>query len=241
MKNKKIKLNIGCGGSLVPGFINVDAFFTYAALRQIYRDRGEEFPTDAEFVQADIADMPFNDNYADYIELVDMIEHLPVRQLSQAFTELYRVLKPGGEVCIVTTDFDGVARQWLKVSEEFNKTLTDGKDISGLFDSSHRLDKDHLWSEIMKKKVNLVMSIIYGNQFHQGEFHQSLFTPYIMHVYLRQAGFEHDKINIIVHKEGTVIPELQAFEPERFLKDEEGNIIGTTVLTNDLIVARATK
>ena len=66
---KQIKLNLGCGIRLVKGFINVDKAFTLEDIkaqagpfRQAVCEKG------AKFVQADMCNLPFEDNFADYIE-----------------------------------------------------------------------------------------------------------------------------------------------------------------------------
>lgn len=234
-----MKLNVGCGAVLAPGFVNMDVVFTKKQMKEIYKRRGQKFPSNTEYVQGSVTDMPFADNSAEYLESVDMIEHLPMRALTKAFSEMYRVTAKGGKVCVFTTNFDDVAKLWLETSEEFNKKLLSGEDISEMFDSSHRLDDDYGWKEIMKKKLNMVMSIVYGNQFHEGEYHRAAFSPYIMHVYLRQAGFEHDGITIKTYERGQRMPALQAYDlaENNIETDKDDN----KALITDVIVAEAIK
>ena len=47
---------------------------------------------------ADILALPYEDNYFDTVLLVSILEHLKPKELEQAFLEIRRVLKPGGQM-----------------------------------------------------------------------------------------------------------------------------------------------
>lgn len=179
MKNKnEIWLNIGCGVSLADNFINVDDFFTLGMLEHGVKTKKGPFknarvPKNAKFVKANVCDLPFKDNYADYIECIDMIEHISIHEVQKAFSEMYRVLKPGGRLGLSTTNFDELARLWLL----------------NLVNNKFETQKDF--------DIFLTLSkIIYGNQAGPGEFHASPFNPSIMAFHLQKAGFKLDNIII---------------------------------------------
>ncbi|MBK7449389.1 MAG: class I SAM-dependent methyltransferase [Anaerolineales bacterium] len=46
----------------------------------------------------DVLKMPYADNQFDTVLLISILEHLKPNELTQAFTEIKRVLKPGGQV-----------------------------------------------------------------------------------------------------------------------------------------------
>ncbi len=48
--------------------------------------------------RGDVQQMPYADNYFDTILLISILEHLKPDQQLAAFQEIYRVLKPGGQV-----------------------------------------------------------------------------------------------------------------------------------------------
>jgi ubiquinone/menaquinone biosynthesis C-methylase UbiE len=52
--------------------------------------------------QAEAAYLPFSNESADVIFMLDVVEHLLPAELSQALTEVWRVLRPGGRVVIHT-------------------------------------------------------------------------------------------------------------------------------------------
>lgn len=88
-KTRPIILNLGCNRHPSPAMVNVD----------LYRFPGVD-------VVADLNEpWPFEDNYADRIVAVDLVEHLkdPIHTMNEA----WRVLKPGGVFEIVVPSTDG--------------------------------------------------------------------------------------------------------------------------------------
>ena len=167
---KKLKLNLGSGVHLMgDGFTNVDKFFSLKDLQEGARTKkglyqGAVIPKDAKFVQADMCDLPFKDNSADYVESYDSIEHVAFRLVPKALMEMYRVLKPKGKLRIMTTNFDNLAQRWME--NIANNPKPDTAEILNL------------------------QEIIYGNQAGPGEFHCSLFNPTIMGMLLQGVGFK---------------------------------------------------
>ena len=82
------KLNLGCGGNVLDGWINSDV--NPISSDVIHLNVGNEFP--------------FNDNEFDYIFSEHMIEHKPYEVGSSSLKECYRVLKPRGVVRVSTPD-----------------------------------------------------------------------------------------------------------------------------------------
>ncbi len=54
----------------------------------------------AEFVKADVLALPFPDGFFDAAAAVHLLEHLPDGDLGGAFSELRRVLRPGGALFV---------------------------------------------------------------------------------------------------------------------------------------------
>jgi len=64
------------------------------AIKSIFEPRGIPL-----FLRAgDVRNMPYEDNYFDTVLLVSILEHLKPIELEQAFVEVSRVLKPGGQM-----------------------------------------------------------------------------------------------------------------------------------------------
>jgi len=81
-------LNLGCGRVPLPGFINVDKF---------------DGPGVDQLIDIEKADLPWPDDYFDYIYISHVLEHIPHRTdgingeaFYSIFDEILRVLKIGG-------------------------------------------------------------------------------------------------------------------------------------------------
>lgn len=177
---KPIKINLGCGITVVKDFINVDKMFTEKQLREKKGGlRDTVFEKGAKYVRGDILALPFKDNYADYIETIDAVEHISFLRILTAFKEMYRVLKPGGKLVVVTPNFDQLAELWTNT-------------VKGL-----PLDNQESF-----EKFKNVMEVIYGNQLHEGEYHKTPFNPQFLLLLLTNSGFKIKKIKIIIYPMG---------------------------------------
>ena len=178
---KKIQINLGCGVTIVKNFINVDKFYTE---KQLKGKKGfftnTVFEKGAKYVQGDMLDLPFKNNYADYIETVDAIEHISFRFVLKAVQEMYRVLKPGGMLRIVTSNFNQLATLWTQTIA--NMELNDQDSF---------------------ETYKSLMEVIYGNQSYGGEYHSTAFNPQFLNLLLVTAGFDPKKIKIIIYPMGT--------------------------------------
>lgn len=163
---RKIKLNLGSGILLKKGFVNVDLYNPEELM-----NFGE-----ARYVKADIRELPFKDNYADYVELFEVLEHIPMRDIVPALKEIRRVMKPKAMMRLHAPNFDGLMKDWLEVI-----TIT--------------FDMQKVWN---------VMETIYGNQLADGEFHKTALNPKVLNYFLVEAGFKEG--NIFVVPKGEHLP-----------------------------------
>jgi len=118
------KVNIGCGLSVAPGWINVDGSLNaWLAnkpkwMRAVgYRASGSNQYYSAEvyeqtlsgnrFVFQDITyGLPFADGSIDFVFSSHFVEHLSRTQAAQLLKECWRVLKPGGIARIAVPDLE---------------------------------------------------------------------------------------------------------------------------------------
>ena len=93
---KEVKLNLGCGHDIREDYINVDMFNPMAE------------------VQADVLNLPFEDNYADEVVASHIIEHISWRKQVDLYEEFFRVLKPGGKLLLSYPEFEKCVKSFLE-------------------------------------------------------------------------------------------------------------------------------
>jgi len=96
-----IRLNLGCGAKILEGWVNVDTVSRGGANYQGVKG------TDPD-VNADIRDLPFDDDYADEAMAIHVLEHFYIWEAPEVLKEWIRVLKPGGKLIIEVPDLDKV-------------------------------------------------------------------------------------------------------------------------------------
>ena len=72
----------------------VDLASEHEVISRRFADRG----IDARLTTGDLLDLQYEDRLFDSVLLISILEHLRPRQLSTAFEQLQRVLKPGGQI-----------------------------------------------------------------------------------------------------------------------------------------------
>ena len=94
-----VRLNIGCGDDIRPGYLNIDRFAQGAGIRM------------------DASRLAFADRSVDEIFSSHMLEHLSKYEVPELLGEWNRVLKPGGKVEIIVPDLPWCMRQWLRLPD----------------------------------------------------------------------------------------------------------------------------
>lgn len=92
-----MKLNLGCGTSKLPGFINCDAD---AALNP-------------DVVVDLLKPLPFEDASVDYIVMAHVIEHISEWHQQTLLFELSRILKLDGELVLAYPEFKKCAQNYI--------------------------------------------------------------------------------------------------------------------------------
>jgi ubiquinone/menaquinone biosynthesis C-methylase UbiE len=126
-----VRLNLGCGNKILPGWVNVDV----ASKRQ---------PPD---VIADVTKpLPFADNHADAIQAIHLIEHMNRWDVHDILTDWFRVLKPGGQLVLDMPCLDKIMRMYAHCLID-GKTLDWRLCVMGLFGDPRHCDElmMHRW------------------------------------------------------------------------------------------------
>jgi predicted SAM-dependent methyltransferase len=111
-----VRLNLGCGSDVRPGWVNVD-----------------KFPATDDVVQAEMPLLPFEANYADEVLLSHVLEHFGFKDGQTLCQEIHRVLRPSGFAVIEVPDIQWCMAQFLGAPEP-----TDFTDVTNDYNTQHR-------------------------------------------------------------------------------------------------------
>lgn len=92
-----MKLNLGCGADIRPGYINIDVRRIDARVLRVNLE--EELLTF------------FPDESVEEIVAKDVLEHISWRRVEDLLRDCYRVLKRGGRMYIQVPDLEAIARK----------------------------------------------------------------------------------------------------------------------------------
>ena len=122
-------LNLGCGLSIAPGWINIDnspnaRLARYPWLRwtlwklRVLSDQLHSVNWSDSIQNLDLKKkLPYNDSSVDFVYTSHFLEHLALKDSQRLMSEIFRVLKPGGIVRIVIPDLALGARQYVAAIE----------------------------------------------------------------------------------------------------------------------------
>ena len=135
-----MKLNVGCGGWQLPGWVNLDAI-----------EHGVPGG-----VVARAPSLPFLDASLEEIYAGHFVEHLEYEEAVAFLAECRRCLTPGGVLGVVVPDTDAILKSYLNGPRKRIEFLRDGKsvffytddldDLCAVFLYSTVQDSQHRWS-----------------------------------------------------------------------------------------------
>jgi len=165
--NNAVRLNLGCGGRPLAGYINVDRD-SLDVIRARYP--GRPLDDGLVVVSHDILNLPFPDGSVDEVRADALIEHLPFVDERRFFVEVVRVLKPGGSLFITTVDFEAAVRQWLAAKDDWQDFYrTDDEAIQGQhWFGTHSYAADNRWGYLT--------ATLFGSQNGVGQFHANCYS-----------------------------------------------------------------
>lgn len=117
---RTLRLNLGCGDKILPGYVNVDVVESRAGMKPD--------------VICDLHDLvPFGDASADEILSVHVVEHFWRWEIRDVLREWMRVLKPGGRMIVECPNLASACRTFLENPEQFAKEDQNGQRTMWVF------------------------------------------------------------------------------------------------------------
>ena len=111
-----LRLHVGAGQNMLDGYENIDGYDN--------EQRPEHFQTDVKrFVRAEVLDTVYQPESVAEIRCHHVFEHISMLDVDRTLQGWNRILKPGGLVWIEVPDFEGCARQILKLRREEDKEV----------------------------------------------------------------------------------------------------------------------
>lgn len=190
-KKEEIKLNLGCGGRLLPGYINID-LDSLEVLKSRYPN--EKIPDNIKVFHYDIFNLPFPDNSVSEVKCDALLEHLSFLEEPKFFYEVKRVLRKGGLFVFSVPDFEDTMQLFLKAKDEW-------KDFYRC--DPEAINKNHWfgqYSYAMDNRWGYLTASIFGPQNVPGQFHKNCYTKGKIKAILKRLNFIEEEISTFCWK-----------------------------------------
>lgn len=184
-RDSPLRLNLGSGGRPLPGYINVDMD---SAEEILARYPNQAYDDDLVVVNYDIFNLPFPDDSVDEIRAESLIEHLPFIDEPRFFTEVVRVLRPGGSLFLTTVDFEQAVRQWLAADDDWKDFYRNDKEaiLGQHWFGTYSYNANNRWGYLT--------ATLYGSQNGAGQFHVNCYTEAKLRAICRKMNLHVESI-----------------------------------------------
>jgi ubiquinone/menaquinone biosynthesis C-methylase UbiE len=145
MKKGVIRLNLGAGGDIRKGWVNVDI------------EEGEGID-----VVSDVSVLPFDDNSVGKIYAADVLEHIMYAKVPATLKETHRVLAPKGTIAIKVPSLSTIATNYVRHTidtKEFVRLVYGGQQ-EGNIANVHKSGFDPQYLSLLFKKAGFKITKI---------------------------------------------------------------------------------
>lgn len=176
-----IKLNIGCGGRLLTGYINIDQD-SLETLKKRYPY--QTFADDLEVFDYDIFNLPYENGMVSEVKADGFIEHLSFSQEKAFFLEVQRVLSSDGLFEFSTPDFEDAVKKWLEAKDDWKDFYRDDEEAirNQHWFGTYTYDTANRWGYLM--------AMIFGSQNGEGQYHKNAYSEGKIRSMMNRLGFE---------------------------------------------------
>lgn len=186
-KTENLKLNIGCGGRPLLGYINIDQD-SIDDMRKRYPET--VFDDSLIIENHDIFNLPYPDESISEINADGLLEHLSFKEESKFLYEIKRVLMKGGVFKFSVPDFEEVCSIWLNAKDDWQGFYSD--DIADI--------KENHWfgtyTYDYKNRWGYIVATYYGSQNGIGQYHKNCYSEGKILKMMKFLGFQ----DITIHK-----------------------------------------
>jgi predicted SAM-dependent methyltransferase len=175
------KINIGCGGRPLEGYINIDQD-SLDDLRQRYPN--QSFSNNLVIEDHDIFSLPYKSSSIDEVKADGLLEHLSFKEEPKFLYEVFRVLKPGGKFAFSVPDFEATCKAWLDAKDDWQCFFDDSDDA---------IAKQHwfgTYSYGNENRWGYMMATFFGSQNGEGQYHKNGYSSGKIRKMLNKIGFE---------------------------------------------------
>ena len=158
-----VRLHIGCGEHLLPGWINID---------RVARVSGV-------ITDIDVTTLPYPDGSVEEILAEHVFEHFSFSEEGLVWLEVVRVLRPGGRLTMEVPDFEWVCERFLAARDEWRDFYIAGH-------------PDHYagCGRALDQRWGILQTMFFGNQNGVGQFHRTAYTESKLRALARHLGFQ---------------------------------------------------
>jgi predicted SAM-dependent methyltransferase len=171
-------LHFGCGPKLLPGWVNIDRVARALGVR----------------TDIDLTRLPWPDGSVAAILAEHVFEHFTFAEEEQVWTEVCRVLRPGGALTIEVPDFEWVCESFLNAEDDF----------ATFYQVGH---PDHYagHGRVLDQRWDILQTMFFGNQNGAGQFHHSAYTEAKLRALAAKLGFAAIVVEKIFNKGGQAL------------------------------------
>ena len=173
-----VRLHIGCGTNLLPGWINID---------RVARISGV-------LTGIDPTSLPWGDGAVHEILAEHVFEHFSFEQEAKVWPEVARVLCHGGQLTVEVPDFEWVCARFLAAKDSWRSFYKVGHpdDYAGC-------------GRALDERWGILQTMFFGNQNGSGQFHHTAYTEGKLVAIGTRLGFRSITVKKLFNKGGQAL------------------------------------